>query len=170
MATILSSPIFVETIFPFLLVFTIVYALLQKTQVLGQGKRQIDAIVALVVGLLVVSFGYATNIITSLVPVLAVSAVVILIFMILAGMTFKQGSFELPNGIKVTIGILAAIVVIVALMVASGVWNYFWSYVSAGDSSVLITNVVFILIIVGALAAAIFSSPKAEPEGKPKKD
>ena len=60
--TILSHPIFVETILPFLLIFTIVFAVLQKAKILGEGKRQIDAIVALVVGLLFISFAQAVGI------------------------------------------------------------------------------------------------------------
>ena len=52
-----------EVLLPFLLVFTVVFAILQKTSILGKGKKQIDAIVSLVVGLIVVAFGYATNVI-----------------------------------------------------------------------------------------------------------
>ena len=52
--TLLSHPIFVETILPFLLVFTLVFAVLQKSKILGDNKKQIDAIVSLVVGLLLI--------------------------------------------------------------------------------------------------------------------
>ena len=54
--TILSSQLFVEVILPFLLVFAVVFAILQKTKILGEGKKQIDAIVSLVIGLIVIAF------------------------------------------------------------------------------------------------------------------
>lgn len=150
--TILSSPLFVEIILPFLLVFTVMFAILQKTKVLGDGKRQIDAIVALVVGLLVVSFGFATGVIVSLVPFLAVSAIVILVFMILYGMVFQSGEFKMHKRIQGTIGILAAIGVIIAVMVATGAWDYVAeSYFYNGDNDGLITNIIFIVIIIAVV-------------------
>ena len=50
--TIISHPIFVGTILPFVLVFTIVFAVLQKSKIFGDDKKQIDSIVALVFGLI----------------------------------------------------------------------------------------------------------------------
>ena len=68
--TILQSPIFMEVLLPFILVFTVVFAVLQKTKVLGEAKSQVDALVALSVGLITVAFGYATGIIVNLIPFL----------------------------------------------------------------------------------------------------
>ena len=45
--TILSSPLVVEVLLPFLLVFTLVFAVLDRTKLLGEGKRQINAIISL---------------------------------------------------------------------------------------------------------------------------
>ena len=53
--TIFQHFIFQEFILPFLLVFTIVFAVLEKTKLLGDGKKQLDAIVAFVVGLIFVT-------------------------------------------------------------------------------------------------------------------
>src|SRR3989338_6520443 len=111
-STFLSHPIFVETILPFLLVFTIVFAVLQKSKIFGDGKKQIDAIVSLVVGLLVISFGQATGIIVQLIPFLAVSLVVILVLMILLGSFAEEGKFfkdYFPSGL---VKALMAVVVI----------------------------------------------------------
>jgi hypothetical protein len=150
--TILSSPLVFEIILPFLLVFTVVFAILQKTRILGEGKKQIDAIVALVVGLIVVSYGYATNIITSLVPFLAVSAIVILIFLLLSGMVFKEGEFytKIHQRVNITIGVLAAIGVIIATLVATGGWNYLINRFY-GDQSAIFSNVLFIVVIIAAV-------------------
>ena len=43
-----------DVVLPFLLIFVIFYAILQKTKVLGDGKKNLNIIIAIVVGLLVV--------------------------------------------------------------------------------------------------------------------
>ena len=167
--TILSSPLFIEAILPFLLVFTVVFAVLQKTQILGKDKKQIDALVALVFGLIVISFGYATGVIVSLIPVLAVSATVILIFMLLYGMTHSDGGkpFDLPGRAKGVIGALAAIVVVIAVLVATGSWDYLLNrFFYGGDNSNLITNITFIVIIIVAVGATVFSGSKGSDDKK----
>ena len=155
--TSLSHPLRVEVILPFLLVFTLVFAILQKTKILGDGKKQIDALVALVIGLIVVSFGYTTGIIISLIPFLAIAAVIILIFMLLYGMTFEAGGFKLHKSVQVSIGILAAIGVIIVTMFATGAWNFVLDvFNSGGDFTLIITNLVFLVIIIVALVVAMF--------------
>ncbi|MBI2656230.1 hypothetical protein HYX03_00645 [Candidatus Woesearchaeota archaeon] len=43
-----------DVMLPFLLIFVIIYAVLQKTRILGETKKNLNVVVALVVGLLVV--------------------------------------------------------------------------------------------------------------------
>ncbi len=164
--TILSSPLVFEIILPFLLVFTVIFAILQKTRVLGDGKRQIDAIVALVIGLIVVSYGYATNIINSLVPFLAVSAIVILVFMILAGMIFEQGKYQFHQKVQVTIGVLAAIGVVIATLIATGGWDYLWNRFSFTNQSALLANVLFLVVIAAAVIVVSMGAKKSGDEKK----
>lgn len=161
--TFLSGPLFVETILPFLLVFTLVFAILQKTEILGKGKKQIDALVAFVIGLVVISFSYATGIIISLIPLLAVGAVIVLIFLLLYGMVFEPGKFEVANGIKIAVGILAAIAVIIATMVATGAWSYVIDSINSGDNgSMVIANLIFIGVIAVAVVIAMFAGGKSD--------
>ncbi len=164
--TILSSPIFVESILPFLLVFTIVFAVLQKSKLFGDGKKQIDAIVALVVGVLVVSFAGATGIILQMTIFLAVSLVVILVLLILLGAFAEEGKFWGDNGMfPKALRIIAMIVVILAVVIAAtyitGFWEtlYDWVFLG-GTSSSTFVNVLFFIIIAAAVAAVIVSSGK----------
>lgn len=157
--TILSHPLLVEVVWPFILVFTLVFAILQKTEMLGKGKRQIDALIALMIAIITVSFGYATGIIISLIPFLAVGAVILLVFMLIYGMTFKPGEFGLHKHVMTIVGILAAIGVIIAVMVATGAWGYVRDLINTGEgSSVLITNLVFIGAIIIAVVVALVGS------------
>lgn len=154
--TILSHPLFVEIILPFMLVFVLIFAILQKTKILGEGKKQIDALIALVMGLVVVSFSYATGIIISLIPFLAIGSVVILIFMLLYGMAFvkKDDAFELPTGAKTVIGVLAALGVIIATLIATGGWEYIADvYEGSDNGSFWLTNALIVALFVGGFFA-----------------
>jgi len=154
--TILSSPFFVNSVLPFILIFTVVFAILQKTQILGKGKKQIDAIVSLVIGLIVISFANAVGIITSLLPFLAVSAVIILVFMILYGMLFKEGEFEMNKGLRIAFGILIGLAVIIAVLISTGAWEYIkYNWIYAGDSSALVTNLIFLFIVIVAIVVVV---------------
>jgi hypothetical protein len=168
--TILSSPFFIEMVLPFILVFTIVFAILQKTEVLGKGKKQIDAIVSLVTGLIVVSFGWATGFITKLMPILAVALVVILVFMILFGSLFKSGDFAVQKGLKIAIGIIIGVALIVGVIYAAGAWDFMINLFSGEAGPGLISNIVFIALIIGAIAVVIGFGKAGESSGSGKKD
>ena len=153
--TIFTNPFFIETVLPLLLVFTVVFAILEKTKIFGDGKRQIDAIVALVVGLIFVAFGRATDIVVRMIPVLGVALVVILIFMILLGSVYGEGQFNIPGWLKVVVGILIGILVIATVLILTGGLDYIIGFIY-GDNSGLLINGVLILVIIGAIAAVIF--------------
>jgi len=160
--TILSSPFFVDIILPFILVFTVIFAILQKSEILGKGKRQIDALVSLVIALIVVSYANAVGIITSLMPFLAVSVIVILVFLILYSMVFHgEDKFQLHMGLKIAVGILIGIGVIVAVLFSTGAWDYIkYEWLSAGDSSAIFTNILFLVIVIVAIAIVVWPGSK----------
>lgn len=150
--TILSSPFFVEGILPFLLIFVLVYAVLQKTKILGEEKKQINAIIALVIGLIVISFNQYVSIIVNLIPVLAVGLVIILIFLLLWGIVFVGGDFTTANWVRWAFGGLAFIAVLVSAMIVTGAWTYLVNYFSGNDQ--LFLNIVF-LVLVGVVIAVV---------------
>ena len=161
--TILTSPIFTEMVLPFVLIFTVVFAILQKTQILGKGKKQIDAIVSLSIGLIVVSYANAVGIINDLMPFMAVSVVIILIFLILYGMVFKEGEFELSKKIKNVFGGLAALAVIIAVVMVTGIWEYVQdNWLGGSSQSAIVTNIIFIVIVVAAIGIVMSSGKKKE--------
>lgn len=163
---IFARPVFQEFILPFLLVFTVVFALLDKTKILGEGKRQINAIVALVIGLMVISFSYATGVISELMPFLAVGIVIIFVFMVLWGFVAsgKEG-LSLNKGLKITFGILIGIAIIGAVLFATDSWDFVYSNLIKGESaSAIWTNVLFIALVAGAIALVLASKGKGDKE------
>ncbi len=157
--TILQSPFFVEGVLPFVLLFTVIFAILQKTEVLGKGKRQIDAITAMVIALIVISFANAVNIINNLLPFLAISVVVILIFMILIGFFFHGDEFKIEGRVRTWGIILVVIAVTIAVLVTTGSWDYMVNLFFNSDDGSIFANVVF-LVIVGVAVAVVMNSTK----------
>jgi hypothetical protein len=169
---ILSNPFFAEIILPFVLIFVLVFAILQKSKVLGDGKRQIDAMVSLVIALMAVSFGYAVGIILALMPFLAVSAVVILVFMILHGMVYKEGEFEMTKGLRIAFAIISGIALLIALLVATGGWEYMISlvgYLAYSESGGgIVANFILFAVIAAAVAVVLWGGKSGGGKGKDK--
>ncbi|MDO8508872.1 MAG: hypothetical protein Q7S27_04275 [Nanoarchaeota archaeon] len=166
--TIFTNPLFVQTILPFLLVFTLIFAVLEKTKILGEGKRQIDAIVALVIGLIFVSFGGATDIVVRMIPILGIAVVVILIFMILFGFAYQEGDFKMPDGLKITLGILAGLLVIGMVLILTGGIDYILGFIYSGSYPGLIMNIILIAVIVGAIVSVVWTGKGESSGGKGK--
>ena len=82
---ILSSELVGQIILPFVLVFVLIFAILDRIKILGEDKRQINALVSLAIALIFITFTKATGIIINLAAFVAVLAVIILVFLILWG-------------------------------------------------------------------------------------
>ena len=114
--SILSAPILVEYIYPFLLVFIVIFAILEKTKFLGE-KKDIHAIVSLVFGMVAVGVPWAIGVILSIIPVVVVIVVILISWLMtygfLGGYTVEKGvgknwliGFQIILGI-VFIGVIA---------------------------------------------------------------
>ena len=162
--TILSHPFFVEQILPFLLVFTLVFAILDKTKILGDGKRQINAIVGLVIGLMVIAFPTTRELIVNLMPLLAVLAVIFLIFIMLYAFVSQDKEFQMPRGLKITFGIIIALALAIGLLVLTDSLDFLLRGIGTGDGSTIAINVFFVLIIVGAIIAVLYGGKSSSGE------
>ncbi|MEK6915225.1 MAG: hypothetical protein AABW89_01630 [Nanoarchaeota archaeon] len=166
--TILSSPIISEAVLPFILIFTVVFAILQKSSILGKDKKQIDAMVALVFGLITITFARAVGIINQLLPFLAVAVVMILVFLILVALFHKgDEEFKLDKNFKTIIIVLSFVAVVIAGIVFTGAWDYLAYKLNEGGSS-LLTNVVFIAIIIGGFLIVWFGGSKSTEKSEQK--
>lgn len=160
--TVLSHPIFVETILPFILVFTIVFGVLQKAKIFGDGKKQIDALVSLVIGLLAVSFAQAVGVILQMTVFLSVSLVIILVLLLLLGSFAPEGKLfdkdgTLPGWLRMTLIIVSLIAVVSAVVYITGAWNYIYDWIYVGTDSTIFINALFLAIMVGAIIMVLKS-------------
>ena len=151
--SILSNPIVKDILLPFVLVFALVFAVLEKTEILGKEKRQTNAIISLAIALIVIAVGSVTDLITNLIPILAVGLVILLVFMLLWGMVFKAGTFEMPHGVRIAVGIIAAAVVVISVIYFTNSWNYIKSLF---EGSNVMSNIIFIVLIAIAVIVVIY--------------
>jgi hypothetical protein len=156
--TFLQHWIFSRFILPFLLVFFIVFAILEKTKLFGEDKKQLNALVSFVVGLIFVSVVYPTLVVENLILFLTVALVVVFIILLLWGFVFggiKEG-FETEGWMKVILGGLIGIAVIIAVIWATGWYENITGFFAGKTwAGALWTNLLFIVVIAVALAVII---------------
>jgi len=160
--TFLQNSIFTDYIFPFLLVFFLVFAVLERTKLLGEGKKQLNALTAFVIALIFVGAGVPKLIVGNMVLFFAVAIVILFVILLLWGFIFgdKEG-FKLETWMKWVLGILVGIAFIGAVLWATG-WNTLVSNFFSGQSQIW-TNVAFIVVIVIALVLVLIGREKKSP-------
>ena len=166
--TILQSDIAVRFIYPFLLVFFILFAVLEKTKVLGDGKKSINAMVAFVVGLIFIAAVSPKLIVGNLVLFLSVALVIMFVVLLLWGFVSagddKSQFMKAPRGLKWIIGIVIVIAVFVVVSLSAGLnlGGFLDKLFYSSWSSSFWSNVLFIVLIAVALAVAIKSGAAAK--------
>ena len=170
-----------DVVLPFLLVFSIVFAILEKTRILGveedgkTPKKQINSMVAFVVGLLVVATNKVVTIINEALPNIILLLVMIVLFLILAGTVMKdqKDGFDISQigkgwqGILVGISFLGVLIVLMTTIRmdnGQSFWDFIWDWVILNWSGTVFAGFIFFLVVVGAMAIVIKPSFK-KPNG-----
>ena len=155
----LQNIIFTKFAFPFLLIFFIVFAILEKTQVFGEDKRQINALIAFVIGLIFVSASYPVEVVNNLILFLTVALIVFFVVLMLWGFVGAgDKGFELESWMKYLLWGISGVAVVLAVIWATGIdfavidLLFFQSW-----SGTFWTNVIFVAAIAGALALVLRS-------------
>lgn len=153
---------FYDVVLPFLLVFTIIYATLQKIQIFGKESRRYNTLIALSIALM---FTAATNLVEALnqyLPIIGVVLAAFLGIMLLLGMFgVEQGSAGTKVlGWVVTGGVILAIAFhyLSGLKGASGIYKILESNAS---------TIIIVGIILGIILAVIKSGKEEKTESKP---
>jgi len=153
----LIHPYFLDFVLPFVLVFTLIFAVLQKTKLLGDSKKQIDAMIGLVVGLILIAFPAARSIVVLLMPFLAVSVVILLVFMLLYGFIMgKNDGDVLSRGWKITFGAILALALLTFLLIITGYWDSVYYYFFGSNYTQVWANIILIAAIAAAIGAVLW--------------
>ncbi|MFH1592877.1 MAG: hypothetical protein ABIB47_05930 [Candidatus Woesearchaeota archaeon] len=152
---------FFDIVLPFILVFTLVFAILEKTRILGEEdkhpKRNLNALVAFVIGLFVVAATSIVNVLRDSLPVITLILVVLLCFMLLVGAFHgeKEFTFAESKGWKIFLTLVMFISVLLVfgnfIKTDSGeswlevVWDF-----AKGDlgSGPVVSSVIFLAVII----------------------
>src|SRR3989344_2388790 len=153
---IFDKPIFTEAILPFTFVFVVIFAILQKSKILGEGKHQIDAMTSLIIALILIGVSQAREIVVGLMPWLAVGVAVILVFFILYG--FIAGDLsqnQIPKNLRITLGVLAALFTVAVILYVTGLGDFLGSWFSKEGSSEFWISILLLAVIIGVATIAI---------------
>ena len=155
-----TTDLFAHGILPFLLVFVLIFAILQKTKVLGEGKSQIDALVSLAIALILIGFPTPRDMIVNIVPWLGVALVILLVFFLIYG--FAGGDFSkgegTPKWMKNALLVVGVIFVVALVVWFGGFWPTVQDWFS-GENSIL-GNVLMIVVVCVALWVALGGKDK----------
>ena len=158
--TILQSEILTKFVYPFLLIFFIVFAVLEKTKVLGDDRKQLNALVAFVIGLIFVGAVFPKLVVANMILFLTVALVIVFVVLLLWGFVSSgDKGIDISSGLKTFLFIILGIAVVVAVFWAVGVGGGFFDFLfSSSWSNAFWTNFLFIVVIAAALALVIKST------------
>ncbi len=152
----LESYGFTDVLLPFLLIFTIIFAVLEKSEILGKDKRNFSVVVALVIALTVViphttgdyPQGYdAVEIINSALPSISLLAIAAISFLIIVGVFGAQTKW-IGASLSGWMAILAFIAIVVVFGSAAG-WGDFYvsDYIDDDTLTLVIIILVFAILV-----------------------
>jgi hypothetical protein len=161
--TILQSDILSDFLLPLLLIWFIVFAILEKTKLFGSEKKQLNALTSLVIALIFVGAVYPKIIVSNLILFLGIALSAIFVIMLLWGFVYgdeKEG-FKPEKWMKWTLGIGLGVAFLFALIWAAGDWwEGILSFLRSTTGKAITTNVIFVLTIIVALAVVLM--PRGE--------
>lgn len=148
------NPLLTNILLPFLLVFVVVFAILEKTNVLGEGKKYANLIVAIIVGLLFIGAQSLVGFTIRLLPLVTVLIVVLLGYFLIFGFV----GIHLTKGMQIVLGIVFGLAFIGAVLWATGLLEKVKGTINEGTIGVI----VFLLILGGAIALVLSAKGKQE--------
>jgi len=171
-----------DVVLPFLLVFTIVYAILEKTKILGVEKikeetytrKNLNAMTAFAISFLVVASSKLVAIIANVSSQMVVLLLASVFFLLLVGAFYKEGEEVALEGrwrtlfmVIMFVGLL--IIFLQAIPTKSGQpWlEWFWQYLARHWSSTAVASLIF---VIGIIIFIWWIQKTPEGGSKPKKE
>ena len=164
---------FVDVLLPFLLVFTIIFAILEKTKILGEGKRNMNVGIALIFALIVViphitgnfPAGYdPVQIINAALPSVSLVIIAIVSLMILVGV-FAHDRLLWGMTAPGWIGLVSIVIIAFIFGSAAGWWQVgFLDWLDSIFGSDVIAVIIMILVF-GVIIAFVTGGGEAEKKG-----
>ncbi|MFZ1970777.1 MAG: hypothetical protein WAU65_01185 [Candidatus Nanoarchaeia archaeon] len=145
---------------PFLLIFALVFGILNRMGLFKENKG-VTAIIALAVGLMSLQFNIVPQFFSQIFPNLGIGISIILVFLIVMGLFIDPVNQKWIVYILLAIAAIVAVVVVAQSSGQAGVNAWSWIQDNLGSSAG--TIIIIVLVVVGI--AAIVGIPK---KGQPK--
>ncbi|MBI1971098.1 hypothetical protein HYS47_05090 [Candidatus Woesearchaeota archaeon] len=153
----LDSAGLTDVLLPFFLVFTVVYAILQKSELLGRDRKNFNVIIALIIAFAVIiphitgmypPDADVVTIINKAIPNVALVIVLIIMFLLMIGLVGGTSSLN-ASGISGGIALVAFVIVVYIFGAAANFWEVTGtlSFLSSPDVQALIV----IILVFGLL-------------------
>ncbi|MDD4877675.1 MAG: hypothetical protein PHO02_01410 [Candidatus Nanoarchaeia archaeon] len=150
---------FYEVILPFMLVFTIMFALLQKIKLFGADTKNINIVVAAVIAFFFVRVPAIIATVNQFLPKISMIVIVLLMFLLILGV-LGSGESTGWTGWPFFIGMAGAVIGIIWAVATSvpGLSTSWprWLVLSSQDKAILLAVGIFVLLI------WVFSDKKAD--------
>ena len=167
---LLQNSFFSNIVLPFVLIFTVVFAILERTKVVSD-KRDVHAIIALVLGLLAVGVPAAVGVLQNLIPLISVLIIILFSWFLVFGfvgdrLLDKKGKPLWSDTLKRLFSIILGVVILGLVTWSLGLFN-----LTTGLDPDKTSQFVQIGILVGviiAVIAVVVSSAESHPSEKEK--
>ncbi len=168
-----------DVVLPFLLVFAIVFAILEKTRILGEEdgkpKKNLNSMVAFTIALLVVATNAVVTAINKSLPNIVLLLVTSVSFLMLIGVFWKTGEIDFKkeheNWYKFFVVLMflgVALIFMNSLYLSDGQsWlNWLVNYIINSTGSTVSSSIILLLIIVGAIVYITRTPTQSDKGGK----
>jgi len=148
-----------DFLLPFLLIFAIIYGVLSYTRIFANNKG-LHVIVAIVIALMAVRFGFFTGFYAEIFPRLGIGITILLVLMILMGLFFGDKSKEIWAWILIVVALVIGIVILYqSFDVLGWINNYGYS------GSTFVAWIITAVLLIGVIVAVVMGN--LEPSSKP---
>ena len=147
-----------DVVLPFLLVFTIVFAILEKTKVFGieewEGKKytkkNLNAMASFVIAFFVVASSELVEIITEVSSNFVVLLLLVVLFLLLVGAFYAEGdkSVFLEGVWKTTFMVIVLIGISIIFLQALGFLDDFTDFLSGGSNEIVGAIVLLVIVVI----------------------
>lgn len=164
---------FVDVLLPFLLIFTVIFAVLEKTKILGEGKRNMNIGIAFIFALLVVvphvtgnfPAGYdPVAIINAALPSVSLIVVAIVAFLVLIGV-FAGDKLMFGVSSAGWIGLISLIAIVFIFGSAAGWWQTGFLQWLENLFGTDVVAVIVMLLVFGIIIAFVTGGGEGEKVG-----
>jgi len=167
-----------ETVLPFLLVFTLVFAFLEKTKIFGVEKyksdsgtlydvsrKNLNSMVAFCIAFFVIASAQLVKLISEVTSKVVLLIILIFCFMLTVGAMRKEEKegFELSKTWIIIFEVITFIAIILIFLNALGWLDYIFTFFSGVWGSEATASLILVLVIVGFM---FFITWDSKPSGK----